>query len=84
MSAAWRKGGGIGTTVCGVAVLLLIEDDAKIRTAMMRALTERGHAVASQPTGMAGLRHAISMNQFAHRGTTPPGAQLRERPLMAK
>ena len=59
MSAAWRKGGGIGTTVCGVAVLLLIEDDAKIRTAMMRALTERGHAVASQPTGMAGLRHAI-------------------------
>ena len=25
----------------------------------MRALTERGHAVASQPTGMAGLRHAI-------------------------
>jgi DNA-binding response OmpR family regulator len=42
-----------------VAVLLLIEDDAKIRTAMMRALTERGHAVASQPTGMAGLRHAI-------------------------
>ena len=42
-----------------MAVLLLIEDDAKIRTAMMRALTERGHAVASQPTGMAGLRHAI-------------------------
>src|SRR6185295_8779828 len=59
MSAAWRKEGGIGTTVCGVAVLLLIEDDAKIRTAMMRALTERGNAVASQPTGMAGLRHAI-------------------------
>jgi DNA-binding response OmpR family regulator len=48
-----------GTTVNRVAVLLLIEDDAKIRTAMMRALTERGHAVASQPTGMAGLRHAI-------------------------
>ena len=42
-----------------MAVLLLIEDDAKIRTAMVRALTERGHAVASQPTGMAGLRHAI-------------------------
>ena len=53
MSAAWRKEAGNGTTVCGVAVLLLIEDDAKIRTAMMRALTERGHAVASQPTGMA-------------------------------
>jgi DNA-binding response OmpR family regulator len=42
-----------------VALLLLIEDDVKIRTAMVRALTERGHAVASQPTGMAGLRHAI-------------------------
>ena len=34
------QGGRVGTTVCGVAVLLLIEDDAKIRTAMMRALTD--------------------------------------------
>jgi tetratricopeptide (TPR) repeat protein len=37
------------------------------------------HLLENDPD--AGLRHAISMNQFAHRGTTPPGAQLRERPL---
>ena len=42
-----------------MAVLLLIEDDARIRTALTRALTERGHAVASEPAGMAGLQRII-------------------------
>jgi len=30
----------------------------------------------------AGLRHAIPMNSFAHRGTAPPGARLRPRSLV--
>ena len=32
-----------------VAQLLLVEDDATIRAALIRALTERGHAVTSRP-----------------------------------
>jgi DNA-binding response OmpR family regulator len=46
-------------TVWPVPLLLLVEDDPRIRTALLRALDERGHAVASQPTGMAGLKHAV-------------------------
>jgi DNA-binding response OmpR family regulator len=42
-----------------VAVLLLIEDDANIRTALTRALTDRGHAVVSEPAGMRGLQHVL-------------------------
>ncbi|WP_106251396.1 response regulator transcription factor [Allonocardiopsis opalescens] len=42
-----------------MAQLLLIEDDATIRTSLTRALGERGHAVASAPTAMAGLRDAV-------------------------
>jgi DNA-binding response OmpR family regulator len=42
-----------------VAVLLLVEDDAHIRTALTRALTERGHAVSSEPTGMRGLQRVL-------------------------
>ena len=33
-----------------MAQLLLVEDDAPIRGALIRALTERGHAVASRPS----------------------------------
>jgi DNA-binding response OmpR family regulator len=40
-------------------VILLIEDDAGIRSALGRALTERGHAVHWQPNGMAGLQSVI-------------------------
>ena len=40
-------------------MLLLIEDDPRIRTALTRALTERGHAVSSEPAGMAGLQHVL-------------------------
>jgi two-component system, OmpR family, KDP operon response regulator KdpE len=42
-----------------VVQLLLVEDDATIRTALMRALSERGHAVASAATAMTGLRQAL-------------------------
>ena len=43
-----------------MAQVLLIEDDAKIRTALIRALSERGHAVASTATGADGLRTAVA------------------------
>ena len=43
-------------SVSAVAVLLLVEDDPRIRTALTRALTERGHAVASEPAGLPALQ----------------------------
>jgi two-component system KDP operon response regulator KdpE len=43
-----------------VAHLLLIEDDAAIRTNLLRALRERGHAVASSHTAMDGLQTALA------------------------
>lgn len=39
-----------------MAQLLVVEDDAAIRSALSRALTERGHAVSSAPTAMQALR----------------------------
>ena len=42
-----------------MAQILVIEDDAEIRRALIHALTERGHAVTSSPTGMAGLQGAM-------------------------
>ncbi len=42
-----------------VATILLVEDDSAIRSALTRSLTERGHAVASRPSGLAGLQAAI-------------------------
>ncbi|MCM4076063.1 response regulator transcription factor [Paractinoplanes hotanensis] len=43
-----------------MARLLLIEDDATIRTPLMRTLKERGHAVASVATAMAGVQAALT------------------------
>ncbi|MEV7965132.1 response regulator transcription factor [Sphaerisporangium sp. NPDC088356] len=43
-----------------MANVLLVEDDATIRTALMRGLRERGHAVSSAPTALDGLRQAVS------------------------
>jgi two-component system, OmpR family, KDP operon response regulator KdpE len=43
-----------------MARLLLIEDDATIRTPLMRALKERGHAVASVGTAMEGVQAALT------------------------
>ena len=39
--------------------LLLVEDDPAIRSALARALTERGHGVRSVPTGLAGLQAVL-------------------------
>ena len=43
-----------------VAQVLLIEDDAAIRTALIRGLTERGHAVESAAAAMPGLESAVT------------------------
>ena len=42
-----------------VAQVLIIEDDARIRPLLMRALDERGYAVSSAATGMQGLTMAV-------------------------
>jgi DNA-binding response OmpR family regulator len=42
-----------------VAQLLLVEDDAAIRGALIRALSEHGHAVASSPDAMGALRQIL-------------------------
>lgn len=39
-----------------MAQLLLVEDDAAIRGALIRALTDRGHAVSSTPNAMEALQ----------------------------
>ena len=43
-----------------MARLLLIEDDAAIRTMLIRALRDRGHAVASAPSALGGLEAALA------------------------
>ena len=43
-----------------MAQVLVVEDDPTIRTALVRGLTERGHAVSSAPSGLAGLEHAVA------------------------
>jgi len=45
-----------------VAAILIIEDDAGIRSALTRALTERGHGVHWQPAGLSGLQSVIDEN----------------------
>jgi DNA-binding response OmpR family regulator len=42
-----------------VAQLLIVEDDERIRTALIRALRDRGHAVSSAGTALGGLRQAV-------------------------
>lgn len=43
-----------------VPQLLLVEDDPAIRSALARALTERGHGVRTEASGMAGLQAAVN------------------------
>ena len=43
-----------------MAKVLIVEDDATIRTAVVRALGERGHAVATAATALAGLQLAVA------------------------
>ena len=42
-----------------VAQFLLVEDDAAIRDALIRALSERGHVVTSTPAAMAALQQVL-------------------------
>ncbi|TAK69597.1 MAG: response regulator transcription factor [Actinomycetota bacterium] len=42
-----------------MASLLLVEDDPGIRSALIRALGERGHVVTSAPTALTGLQAAM-------------------------
>ncbi|MEJ3651557.1 response regulator transcription factor [Actinomycetes bacterium KLBMP 9759] len=42
-----------------MAQVLLVEDDPAIRGALLRGLGERGHAVDSAPTALAGLEQAV-------------------------
>ncbi|MET1074008.1 MAG: response regulator transcription factor [Umezawaea sp.] len=42
-----------------MAQVLLIEDDPRIRTALIRGLADRGHAVTWAPTALAGLEMAV-------------------------
>jgi DNA-binding response OmpR family regulator len=43
-----------------VPQLLLVEDDPDIRSALVRALSERGHGVRTAATGMDGLQQAVA------------------------
>jgi two-component system, OmpR family, KDP operon response regulator KdpE len=47
-------------TVSDVAQLLLVEDEASIRHALVRALTERGHAVTSTGTALDALQQVVT------------------------
>ena len=42
-----------------MAQLLVVEDDERIRSALIRALRDRGHAVSSASTALTGLRLAV-------------------------
>ena len=42
-----------------MAQLLVVEDDERIRSALIRALRDRGHAVSSAGTALEGLRQAV-------------------------
>jgi two-component system, OmpR family, KDP operon response regulator KdpE len=43
-----------------VAAVVIIEDDARVRTALARALTDLGHQVAQADTAMSGLQLVMS------------------------
>ncbi len=43
-----------------VAQLLLVEDDAAIRGALIRVLSERGHVVTSTPSALTALQHVTA------------------------
>jgi two-component system KDP operon response regulator KdpE len=49
------RNGALPATVLIMAQLLLVEDDAAIRGALIRSLSERGHAVTSTASAMSAL-----------------------------
>jgi DNA-binding response OmpR family regulator len=50
---------GATATFVPMAQLLLVEDDAAIRGGLIRALSDRGHAVLSTPTAMEALQLVV-------------------------
>ena len=54
------KSAALADTVVDVALVLVIEDDQAIRSAVIRSLGERGHVVTSAPDAMQGLREAVA------------------------
>ena len=50
---------GCGRYGRGVAEVLIIEDDDRIRPLLVRGLRDCGHTVTSAPTGMGGLQLAV-------------------------
>jgi len=52
-------GAPLGRYGRGVAEVLIIEDDDRIRPLLVRGLRELGHTVTSAPTGMTGLQLAV-------------------------
>ena len=50
----------LAATFVDVALVLVIEDDQAIRSAVIRSLGERGHVVTSAPNAMLGLREAVA------------------------
>lgn len=59
MGSDAREPASGGASVADVAQLLVVEDDERIRSALIRALRERGHAVSSAATALDGLRQAV-------------------------
>jgi two-component system response regulator PrrA len=47
-----------GVTLTAMAIVLVVEDDARIRSALVRELRERGHTVAPYAEGLAALAAA--------------------------
>src|SRR5690606_15061660 len=50
----------VTSTVSTMATVLLVEDDHVVRSAMQRALTERGHAVHAAATALEALRRVAA------------------------
>ena len=46
-------------TVASMPHILVLEDDPQVRSALLRALSERGHAASSAPDGMTGLQAVV-------------------------
>lgn len=60
MSARWRPGTPGLAYIRPMPTVLLVEDDAKIRASLGRALADLGHGVTFAASGMAGLEQAVA------------------------
>jgi two-component system, OmpR family, KDP operon response regulator KdpE len=55
----FQDSGAVRLSSGPMAQLLLVEDDAAIRRALIRSLTDLGHAVASAATAMEAVEHVV-------------------------